>query len=129
MILVILGPLVWRLVVQANADDMRVVGILLIVLVTFAVFVLALMGGMWAFSRMALRFLQQDDADEIRKAQQLNSQLARAAQAALRGQASAQDQQADVAQSFAEAWGRQRTVERDNDGSYRESLGGDLELG
>ena len=55
MILVILGPLVWRLVVQANADDMRVVGILLIVLVTFAVFVLALMGGMWAFSRMALR--------------------------------------------------------------------------
>ena len=129
MVLAVVVPLTWKLIVQANEDDMRVVGIILIVLVIFAVFVLALMGGMWAFSQMALRFLQQDDADEQRKALQLSAQLTRTAESALRGQAGAVDERAKAAQAFQEMWGRQRSMEPDGDGGYHEGAGQDVELG
>jgi len=129
MIFIIGGPIVYRLVILASEDDMRVIGIILVVLLIFAVFVLALIGAVLAFSRMALRFLQQDDADEVRKAQQLNSQLARAAGSALRGQQSALSEREQAAQMFQEAWGRQREMAGDGNGGYREGIGQDMELG
>ena len=127
--LAVVGPLVWRLVILANEDDMRVVGIILIVLVIFVVFALMWMGGMWAFGKMALRFLQQDDADEQRKALQLSAQLTRTAESALRGQAGAVDERAKAAQAFQEMWGRQQSMVPDGDGGYHEKMGQDLELG
>jgi hypothetical protein len=129
LVLAVVGPLTWKLIVQANEDDMRVVGIILIVLVIFAVFVLALMGGMWAFSQMALRFLQQDDADERRKALQLSAQLTRTAESALRGQSSALSEREQATQAFQQAWGRQSAMVSDGDGGYHEGIGQDVELG
>ena len=129
LVLAVVGPLVWRLVILANEDDMRVVGIILIVLVIFVVFAVAWMGGMMAFGKMALRFLQQDDADEHRKSQQLNAQLVRAAESALRGQSNALSEREQAAQAFQEMWGRQRSMEPDGDGGYHEGAGQDVELG
>ena len=129
MILAIFGPLTWRIVFQSETEELKIVGIWLMVLLTLGVIILGIVGVVKAFSSMALRFLQQDDADEHRKSQQLNAQLVRTAESALRGQAGAVDERAKAAQAFQQMWGRQRSMEPDGDGGYHEGAGQDVELG
>ena len=128
-------PLVWRIVSQTEPEEMKIVGLLLVVLLIFAVFVLALIGAVKAFGSMALRFLQQDDADELRKSQELTAQLAKLSQKALHDQASANTSQADLVQLMLDALERRQQQGQGGAGdghatnAYRDATGGDVEIG
>lgn len=76
VIVAVIGPLMWRFTAQADDTEMKFTLVWIGVFATLALLFTGLIGTMNAFSKMTLRHVQQDDADEIRKNQQQFRQLA-----------------------------------------------------
>lgn len=99
LVMSLVGPLAWRVTAQATEGEAKMAGLWILVLITLGV----LFGGqallVRAFAAMALRFIQQDDADELRKSNQQFVQLAKVLSAVQRQQPDG-NQSGDVLQAL-----------------------------